>query len=489
MPFSYYDAQDSAATHGFSDGECPSGDSVHGCFQTILGQLHLQGVTGVRIFVTFCNSLSQAFSTCDGSVPWDPSVYPAQQTWIDNVAAFFQDVKTAQIPNVEITTGSGVAPSMYSAPTSSTSSPKGSCSSSANCCGFTGSTVDFDPLLPYGLDPGNGNYPIGDYWTDGQYGNQGWNCAPINPYFLGWTNYFNVLNAVLQKAKGLVNIDELDVQQELNIQTFTAQARWIYDNSAPASASPQYSQYVYSGIVDVLGPVRGLMSSNQFDPGRVAYSGPEQDGTSATYNCANEYDDYARNAGIANITQAINAGAVGVPDGWQVNYGLVCFGTIDSNMITLPIYSSQPDIVDIHAYPNVMGTTNTDAMIQQVAALDYGDIPHFLAEASLQSADIVIGETYSGAIDPLNQNPSGSPNWCQLGQYESPAGAPNDNVAGFNNEGVSNPLSSYTVTFRPWLELEDSTGQCFAYGGGPGSSGNYQTVNYNGQGPYTPTNY
>jgi len=33
-----------------------------------------------------------------------------------------------------------------------------------------------------------------------------------------------------------------------------------------------------------------------------------------------------------------------------------------------------------------------------------------------------------------------------------------------------------------------SSGQCFAYGSGPGTSGNYQAINYNGQGPYTPTN-
>ncbi len=452
-------------------------------------------MTGVRIFVTFCNASSQAFSTCDGSVPWDPSVYPAQQTWIQNVGNFFADVHTAGIQNVTLTTGSGVAPNTYSASTSSTSSPIGSCSSSKNCCNFTGSTVDFDPLLPYGLDPGNNNFPICGYWWDNS-DNFGWNQAPINPYFLGWTNFFNVLNAVFHQANPnpqteppLVTISELDVQQELNIQTFTAQARWVYDNSALASASPQYSQYVYSGIVDVLAAVRGLMSANAFDPKRVAYSAGETDTNSATSNCANEYDDYARNAGIANMTQVINAGWAGVPTGFQPTDFLVCGGTIDSTrMFQSPIYSSQPDIVDIHAYPNVMGTTNTDAMIQQVAALDYGDIPHFLAEAGLQSADIVIGETYSGAIDPLNQGTSGSPNWCQLGQYESPAGAPSDNVAGFNNEGVSNPLSSYTVTFRPWMELEDLTGVCFPYGGGPGNSNNYQTVNYNGQGPYTRTN-
>jgi hypothetical protein len=78
------------------------------------------------------------------------------------------------------------------------------------------------------------------------------------------------------------------------------------------------------------------------------------------------------------------------------------------------------------------------------------------------------------------------------GQYDLPggpwpAGAPADNIAGFNNEGVSLPLSSFTVTFRPWMELEDFSGKFYPYGQGPSSSSNYQNVNYNGQGPYTPT--
>lgn len=78
------------------------------------------------------------------------------------------------------------------------------------------------------------------------------------------------------------------------------------------------------------------------------------------------------------------------------------------------------------------------------------------------------------------------------GQYDLPggpwpAGAPADNMAGFNNEGVSLPLSSFTVTFRPWMELEDFSGEFYPYGQGPSSSSNYQKVNYNGLGPYTPT--
>lgn len=99
----------------------------------------------------------------------------------------------------------------------------------------------------------------------------------------------------------------------------------------------------------------------------------------------------------------------------------------------------------------------------------------------------MIAETYGGTLSPLNLGTPQNPNYCWLGAFQVPSGAPSDNVAGFNNEGVSSPLSSFTVTFRPWMELEDPSGVCYAYGTGPGTSGNYQTVNYNGKGPYIPS--
>jgi hypothetical protein len=134
----------------------------------------------------------------------------------------------------------------------------------------------------------------------------------------------------------------------------------------------------------------------------------------------------------------------------------------------------------------VAGTTNTDAQIEDSAKTDFGDLPHFLALAGLQSAEIVIGETWGGTLYS-GTGPGGGP--CWLNGYTAPPGAPTDNVAGFNNEGVSSPLSDFTVTFRPWMQLEYDGGVCFQYGGGPSSSSNYQNVNYNNLGPYTPTNY
>jgi hypothetical protein len=295
---------------------------------------------------------------------------------------------------------------------------------------------------------------------------------------------------MLGKARGLVTVNELELSQELTPVLFTAMGRYVYDNSLPQSAPPQYVQTVGGkSIANILGALRAQMSANSFDSGRIQYSSTFYDATTATANCTNVYSDYARNMNLDEMTQVINGGYFGMPYLPTVTSGLVCNGSIYNGgnpyMFQSPIYSTQPNIVDSHMYPQVVGTTNTDAMIQQVAALDYGDVPHYLGVAGLQAASIMIGETYGGKINALF-NPYVNA-YCWLGSYLSPSGAPNDNVAGFNNEGVSTPLSSYTVTFRPWMELEDPQGGCYGYGSGPGTSGNYQTVNYLGQGPYTPT--
>jgi hypothetical protein len=72
MPFNVYDTSSAAASHGFSGtvnggrtvySSCPSGASVEVCFQTIMGQLRAQGVTGVRIFIPLCD----AFPACGPS--------------------------------------------------------------------------------------------------------------------------------------------------------------------------------------------------------------------------------------------------------------------------------------------------------------------------------------------------------------------------------------------------------------------------------------
>jgi hypothetical protein len=515
MPFSYYDTSHPAASYGFTTtvngtniSSCPAGSSVRSCFQTILGQLQAQGVTGIRIFVTFCDSTSLAFtvdgvnSTCgypwySPDLSWSPSTNQYEAAWIANVGTFFQDVAGAGIPNVTITTGASAAPppgqtSFPTLPYDLAGSPENPAGCDAQtCCPDTPAEVYYNPMNPYGQQ--SNGIAIGNYWSTNS--NQGYNCAPINPFFLGWTNYFDVIGAILGKAQAAaLSVYELEIQEEVNTTALTVLMRYFYDNALPQSAPSQYVDKV-GGIeyVNVLSALRSLMSASGFDPGRVAYSAFWTDATTATANCGDAYGDYARNLGLDTVFQTISGGLIGMPQDYLTplsEYGdLICGGTLSYPYnLQPPIYSSQPDIVDVHIYPRVLDATNTDAMIQEVAALDYSDVPYFLTSGGLQSANIVIGETWGGTLSHVNLGTSSDPNYCWLGAYSFPSGAPAANVAGFNSEGVTSPLSGFTVTFRPWMELEDPSGACYAYGGGAGTSGNYQGVNYQGKGPYTPTN-
>lgn len=88
------------------------------------------------------------------------------------------------------------------------------------------------------------------------------------------------------------------------------------------------------------------------------------------------------------------------------------------------------------------------------------------------------GSIYTGDVDPGQSD--AQPCWWV------PTSAPWSNVAGFEQSTLAN---GYTVIFRPWMEMEETSGQCFAYGGGPSSNSNFQNVNYNWQGPYSPGNH
>jgi hypothetical protein len=141
MPFSYYDTAHTAASNGFSVS-CPPNSSVRTCFwnqvqptQSILGQMAAQGVTGIRVIITFCDNSSLAFTNCGSpysQVSWNPSGNPTQQTWIQNVTNFFEDVHSSGIQNVTLTMSP--SPGLTEiVPVTSTSSPQGSCSSGF-CC-------------------------------------------------------------------------------------------------------------------------------------------------------------------------------------------------------------------------------------------------------------------------------------------------------------------------------------------------------------------
>jgi hypothetical protein len=514
----------------FSTYACPSGSSVRGCFQTFLETLAGQGVTGIREYIGLCDSTSQAFTpSCDptNGIAIDPN-------WVANLANFFSDVQSAGIADVAITPTVGVSTGWVAFPVSQTTSPAAnpsppnSCADAGgNCCidtpGSPGydptldQNVYFHPIIPFGMKV-TGD-PIGDtYVTDAN--NFGYKCAPINNNnFVGWSNIFSLIDAMLDAARGKVNIAQLEfLQAEINLYKFPAQLRYIVD-TYPGHAIAQPSPSCTLTGTDVLCELRALMTKNQFDPGRVAWSGTYMDPTDNQTNCTNVYTDFARNTPVDEIAAAIGGGVIGReycdpndPNfgscGFSApaNSGLPCGGKPNlpdttPYMFQSPYYNTQPSIIDAHIYPSIVKSgdlgggapeqnqstpAQSQAVIQAVAQTDYSDLTHLLGLVSgLQSATVVIGETYYGTMYP-GVVPGFSTKLC----WSAPTSAPAANALGFEQSA----LFGYPVIFRPFMTLENASGGCFAYGNGPASTytypnpnANYQNVNLNGQGPYVPT--
>jgi hypothetical protein len=524
LPVSWYDYSHLAAsaTTTFSTYACPSGSSVRGCFQSFLKTLAGQGVTGVREYITLCDITSQAFTNGQNPPSCDPTLgtIAVDPNWVANLATFFSDVQAAGISNVAITPTVGVSTGWSAFPVSETISPATkqgfSCadgSPNGNCCidtpgapGFVvppnypndgHNQVYFHPIIPFGMNAfGN---PIGDTTVTGA-NNNGYVCAPINnKNFIGWSNVFSLIDAMLGAAQGKVNITQLELlQAEMNLYESPAQLRYIVD-TYPGHAITQPSPSCSLTGTDVLCELRARMTSHQFDPGRVAWSASYMDPVDNADNCTNVYTDYGRNTAVDEMAAAIGGSVIGNPLG-PVTTGFPCGGDV-SGMFQVPYYNTQPSIIDAHIYPSIVKSPDlgggapeqnqstpdqSQAVIQAVARTDYSDLTHLLTLVpSLQSAEFVIGETYYGTMYP-GVVPGFSTTLC----WSAPTSAPAANALGFEQSA----LFGYPVIFRPFMTLEDASGGCFAYGNGPASTytypdsrANYQNVNLNGQGPYVPT--
>jgi hypothetical protein len=216
------------------------------------------------------------------------------------------------------------------------------------------------------------------------------------------------------------------------------------------------------------------MSLHGFDPGRVTWSAPWSNSTLAGYNCTSVYAGYARTMGADQIAAAIGGGLIGRPfqpdpergaaTGW-----LTCSGSTDG-MFPMPTYGTQPNILDVHLRPCVADDTthcvqnDAAAAVQSEARIDFDDIVNYIARFP-STATVMLGETHSNT-----DNAAGA--LCEGGTLNAPA----ETVAGFN----LSELKGRSIVFRPWMQLQSGSGDCFKY---PGN----QRVNFQGGGPYTPT--
>ncbi|MBZ5626352.1 MAG: discoidin domain-containing protein [Acidobacteriia bacterium] len=473
LPVGSYDTAHFASSDIGLSQSCPTNSTVRACFQTILWNMQRQGVSGVRVYVNFCGAdgALDAGGVTQCGHPWNQITFDKTTgpglAWIQNVSNFFADVKANNIQNVDLSLVHGSsAGGTYSQAKADSTSPADTPGNKVYCADTT-DPVLFYATYPFGLKSSN-FFPIG------QGDNGGYNCSPINPYFVGWQNQFNVIDAVLAAAQSnLVTISELEFEQEQDLVDFTSELRLMYDNSSPESALQQPGT-----SVDILTKLRGLMNNHNFLAGNVTWSAPWIDATLATENCLNVYQDYSRESTLDAILAAIGGGVIGLNNDHTTSNGLYCGGTTNT-MLPSPMYNpTQPSIVDSHMYPHVDAGPGAsedyqitlDPQIPTLAQLDYSDLQHFVAKY-FPSAQVIIGETHPGTpyYDTVDKcNPFGNP-----------GGAPN--VVGFN----ASLLAGYYVVFRPWMEVLGPTGKCFPYNGGGATS--YQNVNYNWNGPYAPT--
>lgn len=482
MPFDKYDYSDSAASYMNGGNACPSvSDSVRSCYQGILANFRQQGATGVRFMFGFCGgAYSTPLQNCGQS--WQHVTGPVPNgVWINNVNAFLFDVKKAGIYNITVTPAHGDFIGVYGVnggAVASFQAPQGP--PHGQMCDRGLQVLMFQPAAPYGTVPcsntppyyctkqnckvsdcqPNATYPAG-------YGNQAYNCSSSNPIFAGWTNIDNVIGAVLgaARANGLTVV-ELDVEQEFDPANFTETARYVLDDAETQTGNP-----------DSVNVLRGLMTANTYDPGRVVWSGAASNVTVAGTNCTSVYTDYARISVLDEIASAIGAGWIGNAYGGVPTNGLLCGGSVNGPggafMFQMPGGHSQPDIWDLHAYPCVKPasggcyTNESQAQVRSEATMTFNDVPHFFTLVNTPAAYFMVGETHS------NTN-NGSGASCE--------GAPTDSawetVAGYN--AAANIAGKFSVTFRPWFNFMGATSTCDNY---PAN----QEVNAGNAGPYTPT--
>jgi hypothetical protein len=182
--------------------------------QTLLQNYVGQGVTGVRFqFGLGGGGYSTPFSDTQGTV---------SPTWVRNLGYFLADLKAKGVVNVTPT--ATMADAWSGTLTSKTVNyPSG--------CGSGNETLNYFPWLPFGLNPGDHNYP------DRSLLNQAYSCSPPNPSpqnggtFWGWTPFFNLFDQILSQAQTAgVTIQEFDLENEVNLMDFTVLGRLIYDN-------------------------------------------------------------------------------------------------------------------------------------------------------------------------------------------------------------------------------------------------------------------
>ncbi len=396
--------------------------SVRTCMQNFLSFYAGQGVGGIRFQFGLGGGASSTPFDAEGNV---------SAVWLENLNAFFADMKAAGILNVTPTSTlnqewSG-SPAGINLTTMTVAYREG-----PNCTAGS-ETLAFFPWLPYGLDPAN------NYWPADQGQNEAYYCSPANPIFWGWTPFISLVGDVALQAQNVgINIEEWDIENEVDFWDFTNEAREMYD---PVTGTA------------VLAQVGGALQEYGFNPGAATFSVQTPGVSTAGATCNSMFGDSGYAIFGSLLLAAETGGYIGAMGDFpnstsEANGGLLCGGT-SSGMITIPSQPSswEPAVFDFHVYTCIQGSNGCDmnANVESTAEATYNADWQFVFTHRNADSDIaMIGETDSDA-----------PNTACDGHTQAQAA---QNASAFQSSEMFTAGAANSV-IRPWAYLVSPGGE------------------------------
>jgi hypothetical protein len=262
----------------------------------------------------------------------------------------------------------------------------------------------------------------------------------------------SLITSVISTARAAnATIREFEIEQERNLVSFTVQARLIYDNV---------------NSFDVLGYIRSTLQSYGYSPNVVTMSTsaqfPDVDfglNNESGVDCGSIYGDSATLFFTSSLMGAIAGnlygGLFGLPSGQKFPHNLACYDSevTADGMESLPpgIGYSQPQVVDVHAYPCITlidqpAKCNQTADATNTAQTFYNDLWTLLWYRGLTGGLAVFGES---SIINYSCDPEGLPPSDTGAQWA---------VNGYRSSTLFSKHASQTV-FQPFNNLSNA---CYA---------------------------
>lgn len=200
-----------------NSGSCTPSGTVRQCLQAILQHFRQQGATGVRVKFALCGG---AWSTALLNCGTGYNSGSLNSAWVSKMNLFLDDVAASGFTNITVSPvpwsyynvfdpycydgtytcgeNNGQFPLLTQAREPGLNDGLRWTNTEWDSCTGSYKPLFFWPAAPFGVRGHNTqNDPTGPWKA--QY-DQSYNCSPHNPYFVGWQNIYNVIDAVLAGA-------------------------------------------------------------------------------------------------------------------------------------------------------------------------------------------------------------------------------------------------------------------------------------------------